>query len=92
MRRSLLLAAAAAALGTGACESSPPPAEATEPVALVEPEQEAEAEQRPDSPARKRIPNYTFTTHEGERVRLYDDLVRGKFVIINFMYTNCDGI
>ena len=45
----------------------------------------------PESPARERIPNYAFTTHEGERVRLYDDIVRGHFVIINFMYTSCDG-
>jgi protein SCO1 len=35
------------------------------------------------------IPNALLLTHDGERVRLYDDLIRGKQVIINMMYTNC---
>jgi protein SCO1/2 len=31
-------------------------------------------------------------THTGRRVRFYDDLVKDKKVIINFMYAKCDGI
>jgi protein SCO1/2 len=38
------------------------------------------------------LPNVEVITHEGRRVRFYDDLVRDKKVIINFMYAKCDGI
>ena len=37
-------------------------------------------------------PNTRLTTHENKKVRFYDDLVKGKCVLINFMYTRCDGI
>jgi len=36
--------------------------------------------------------NAVLTTHEGKRVRFYDDLIRGKVVLINMMYAQCDGI
>ena len=36
--------------------------------------------------------NATLTTHEGKTVRFYDDLIRGKVVLINMMYAQCDGI
>jgi protein SCO1/2 len=35
------------------------------------------------------FPNVELTTHNGERVRFYDDLVKGKVVVINFMYATC---
>jgi protein SCO1/2 len=35
------------------------------------------------------FPNVMLTTHEGERVRFYDDLVKDKFVTINMVYTSC---
>ena len=38
------------------------------------------------------FPNFALKTHEGETLRFYDDLVLGKKVVINFMYTVCDGI
>ncbi len=38
------------------------------------------------------FPNVDLFTHEGQRVRFYDDLVRGKIVIINFMYSLCRGV
>lgn len=38
------------------------------------------------------FPNTVLTTQDEERVRFYDDLVRDKCVLINFMYTTCDGI
>jgi protein SCO1/2 len=31
------------------------------------------------------------TTHEGKKVKFYDDLIKDKIVIINFMYANCEG-
>jgi protein SCO1/2 len=48
-------------------------------------------------PPRERIrqryfPNLVLTTHEGKKVRLYDDLIKDKIVIINFMYAKCDGV
>lgn len=38
------------------------------------------------------LPNVELTTHEGKKVRFYDDLVKDKIVIINFMYATCEGI
>lgn len=38
------------------------------------------------------FPNVWLYTHEGEKVRFYDDLVRGKIVAINMMYVLCEGI
>ncbi|MGH8433066.1 MAG: SCO family protein [Pseudomonas sp.] len=37
------------------------------------------------------FPNITLYTHEGQPVRLYDDLIRGKVVAFNMMYTMCGG-
>jgi protein SCO1/2 len=38
------------------------------------------------------IPNLTVMTQNGEPVRFYDDLVKGKIVIISFIYTSCTDI
>jgi protein SCO1/2 len=38
------------------------------------------------------FPNLLLTTHEGKKVRFYDDLIKDKIVIINFMYANCVGV
>ena len=35
------------------------------------------------------FPNVTLTTHNGEKVRFYDDLVKGKTVAIALIYTTC---
>ena len=35
------------------------------------------------------IPNVVLTTHLGKQVKFYDDLVKGKVVLINFMYVTC---
>jgi protein SCO1/2 len=37
------------------------------------------------------IPNVSLLTHEGKQVRFYDDLVKGRQVLINMMYANCTG-
>ena len=39
--------------------------------------------------ARPRIPNVVLTTHTGESVRFYDDLIKGRIVAINLIYTTC---
>jgi len=41
---------------------------------------------------RKKLPNVELVTHEGRRVRFYDDLVRDRKVVINFFYAHCEGI
>ncbi|MBX3210370.1 MAG: SCO family protein [Labilithrix sp.] len=38
------------------------------------------------------FPNVWLYTHEGRRVRFYDDLVRGKVVVVSFMYSKCRGV
>jgi protein SCO1 len=50
-----------------------------------------------DIPSRERIrqryfPNLVLTTHEGRKVKFYDDLVKDKIVMFNFMYAKCEGI
>ena len=39
-----------------------------------------------------RFPKVTLTTQDGKDVEFYRDLVQGKIVIINMMYTQCKGI
>ena len=38
------------------------------------------------------IPNRILFTHTGRRVRFYDDLVRGRIIMLNLAYTRCTGI
>ena len=35
------------------------------------------------------FPNVPLVTHEGKTVRLYDDLLKGKSVAVNIIYTSC---
>jgi protein SCO1 len=41
---------------------------------------------------RRNIPNVPVTSHEDRTYQFYDDLVRGKTVLINMFYANCTGI
>src|SRR6202451_1395621 len=36
--------------------------------------------------------NALLRTHENKQVRFYDDLIKGKISIINFMYASCDKL
>src|SRR5213593_551358 len=38
------------------------------------------------------FPNVVFRTQDGARVRFYDDLIKGKVVLINFFFTSCTSI
>jgi protein SCO1 len=38
------------------------------------------------------FPNFELITQEGKKVRFYDDLIKDKIVVINFMYAQCEGI
>ncbi|WP_262964888.1 SCO family protein [Methylobacter psychrophilus] len=44
------------------------------------------------SRSKRTFPNVPVVTHEGKVVHFYDDLIKNKIVMINFTYTNCDGI
>lgn len=35
------------------------------------------------------FPNIPLVTHDGQKVRFYDDLIKDKVVLINFIYTSC---
>jgi protein SCO1/2 len=36
------------------------------------------------------FPNIELTTQEGKKVHFYDDLIKGKIVAVNLIYTNCE--
>lgn len=38
---------------------------------------------------RHNLPNVALVTHEGKKVRFYDDLIKNKFVTLNMIYTRC---
>ena len=38
------------------------------------------------------FPNTIVQTHDGKKLRFYDDVVRGKVVVFNMMYSVCTGI
>ena len=41
--------------------------------------------------SRRSFPNPLLVTHAVRQVRFYDDLVRDRFVLLNFAYTRCEG-
>ncbi len=43
------------------------------------------------SPGPSVFTNARLRTHENKEVRFYDDLIRGKQVLINLMYATCEG-
>jgi protein SCO1/2 len=47
---------------------------------------------RPVAMGRKNIPNVPVTSQQGKTYQFYEDLVKGKTVLINFFYAECTGI
>jgi protein SCO1/2 len=43
----------------------------------------------PEVMRKRYFPNVPLVTHEGKHVRFYDDLLKGKLVVINLMYADC---
>ena len=41
---------------------------------------------------RRYFPEMVLSTHDGRKVRLYEDLIKDKIVVMNFMYAHCRGI
>lgn len=48
-------------------------------------------EPHPASPGPSRYTNAVLRTQDNKEVRFYDDLIRGKQVVVNFMYAECHG-
>ena len=43
-------------------------------------------------PGARYFPNVVLRTHENRSVRFYDDLVKGKTILLTFMYATCEGV
>jgi protein SCO1/2 len=88
-RRQFLGGLAAAAAGAAGLVSITPPMGIEEPLADRGRKNYAgiAAEER----RRSRFLNAVLRTHEGREVRFYDDLLKGKTVLLNFFYVNCTG-
>ena len=41
---------------------------------------------------RRYFPDIVLTSHQGKRLRLYEDLIKDKIVVLNFMYAHCQGV
>jgi len=70
----LLALAAAGCSGRASEQPAPVPPAPPDPVAAIR---------------EQHLPNIELVTHEGRRVRFYDDLVKGRVVAINFMFATC---
>lgn len=46
----------------------------------------------PASPRTPYFPNSVVYTHTGKKLRFYDDLVKGKIVVFNMMYSVCTNV
>jgi protein SCO1 len=38
------------------------------------------------------FPDVVLTTHQGKKVRLYEDLIKDKIVVVGLMYAQCTGV
>ena len=66
---------------------------AAPPVALLAGSLAAPTPEPVSSLGKERFPDVPLTTHRGERVRFYQDVIRGnKINIINMMYTQCPDV
>ncbi len=80
-RRHFLGVTATAALGLAALSTLPGSPD--------RPEKNGYADTPSSLRRRNRFLNIALTTHEGREVRFYDDLIKGKTVLLNFFYTIC---
>ena len=61
------------------------------PGSLVSPASEQSAASRQGSERKQSdgFPNILLQSQDGKQVRFYDDLVKGKAILVNFIYTSC---
>jgi len=82
-----------AALFLSGCVTSTEPATREDLSAEVVPyEEQDDATREANARLKGYFPNHELITQDGEAVRFYDDLVRDRKVLINFMYVECDGL
>jgi cytochrome oxidase Cu insertion factor (SCO1/SenC/PrrC family) len=91
-RISLSLAAAACLLlgSVRACAFQGP--QQSRPAAQEHEHQPAAGENTPSSPTKVAIPDVVVLDQNNQKVRFYSDLVKGKIVAVNFMFTTCTTI
>src|SRR5688572_12112184 len=90
MRNDRREAFALMAMGIAAAVTAPAAVALTEHLADVTPSSPpAGSPQARAARNRRHLPNVPLRTHDGRDVRFYDDLVKGRKVLINFTYTNC---
>jgi protein SCO1/2 len=58
----------------------------------AQPGGEAAKAKTPAQSAASYFPNTVLTTQDNKPVRFFDDLLKGKTVLINFMFTTCTGV
>jgi len=56
------------------------------------PQQPAAKENAPSSPTKVAIPDVVVLDQNNQKVHFYSDLVKGKIVAVNFMFTSCTTI
>ena len=82
-RRSAAAIVVSAVLGLGISQAQaagPPPAAAPPDLAAAE----------VSNPFAGHFPDVVLRTHDGNNVRFYEDLLKDKIVLINFMYATCE--
>jgi protein SCO1 len=52
----------------------------------------APPETGPEVMRKRFFPNVELVTHEGKKVRFYDDLLKGRIVVLNLMYATCTDV
>ncbi len=82
-----------ATLPDAAPSSGAPYSLSTTPAAApAAPPTDAEAKRKMVEASRKYFPNHVLLNQDGREFRFYDDLLKGKIVLINFMFTTCVGV
>ncbi len=65
---------------------------AAEPATASGPKLEAKQVKSPGATAASYFPNTVLLTQDNKPVHFFDDLLKGKTVVINFMFTTCTGV
>ena len=80
---------------TEAADKTRPISSADKTQADKTPAEQASQQQKPASPAEaaaRYFPNHVLLTQDNRPVRFFDDLLKGKTVLINFVFTTCTGV
>ena len=84
----LCLASASAASAQTAAKPTPPPA----PASVADPHAGHSAPAQPQTPAQKYFTDVELLNQDGEKVRFYTDVLKGKTVVVNAFFTTCTSV